>query len=47
VAALPNLAEVSIGHAIIADALTFGLAETVRLFREAIGDVEPAKVRTA
>ncbi len=39
VAALPNLKEVSIGHAIIADALTLGLAETVRLFREAIGDV--------
>lgn len=38
VAAMPNLAEVSIGHAIIADALTFGMAETVRLFREAIGD---------
>ncbi len=37
-AALPNLAEVSIGHAIIADALTFGMAETVRLFREAIDD---------
>lgn len=36
VAALPNLAEVSIGHAITADALTFGLAETVRLFRKAI-----------
>lgn len=39
VAALPNLAEVSIGHAIIADALTFGLAETVRQFRHAIGDL--------
>jgi pyridoxine 5-phosphate synthase len=39
VAALPNLAEVSIGHAIIADALTFGLAETVRMFRHAIGDL--------
>ena len=38
VAALPNLAEVSIGHAIIADALTFGMAETVRLFRAAIGN---------
>jgi pyridoxine 5-phosphate synthase len=38
VSALPNLAEVSIGHAIIADALTYGMAETVRLFREAIGD---------
>ena len=38
VAALPNLAEVSIGHAIVADALTFGMAETVRMFRDAIGD---------
>jgi pyridoxine 5-phosphate synthase len=47
VAALPNLAEVSIGHAIISDALTFGMAETVRLFREAIGDVDVAARRTA
>ena len=39
VASLPNLKEVSIGHAIIADAMEFGLAETVRLFREAINDV--------
>jgi pyridoxine 5-phosphate synthase len=38
VGALPNLVEVSIGHAIISDALTFGMAETVRLFRHAIGD---------
>ena len=38
VAALPNLAEVSIGHAVIADALTFGMAEAVRGFRRAIGD---------
>jgi pyridoxine 5-phosphate synthase len=38
VAALPNLMEVSIGHAVIADALTMGLAETVRQFRQAIGD---------
>jgi pyridoxine 5-phosphate synthase len=38
VAALPNLLEVSIGHAITADALTFGMAETVRQFRHAIGD---------
>ncbi len=38
VRALPHLAEVSIGHAIIADALTFGMAETVRLFRAAIGN---------
>jgi pyridoxine 5-phosphate synthase len=39
VAALPNLQEVSIGHAITGDALTFGMAKTVRLFRDAIGDV--------
>ena len=38
VAALPNLKEVSIGHAIIADALSMGLAETVHQFRTAIGD---------
>lgn len=37
--ALPNLMEVSIGHAVIADAMMFGMAETVRLFREAIGDL--------
>jgi pyridoxine 5-phosphate synthase len=36
VAALPNLEEVSIGHAITADALEFGMAETVRLFNRAI-----------
>lgn len=39
VAALPNLMEVSIGHAVIADALTFGMAETVKKFRHAIGDI--------
>ncbi len=39
VKALPNLKEVSIGHAIIADALEFGLAVTVHKFREAIGDI--------
>ncbi len=38
VEALPNLQEVSIGHAITGDALTFGMAETVRLFRHAMGD---------
>jgi pyridoxine 5-phosphate synthase len=36
VSALPNLIEVSIGHAITADALSFGMAETVRLFRHAL-----------
>jgi pyridoxine 5-phosphate synthase len=30
--AIPNLAEVSIGHALIADALEFGLADTVRQY---------------
>jgi pyridoxine 5-phosphate synthase len=38
VQALPNLKEVSIGHAITADALLLGLEATVKLFREAIGD---------
>lgn len=42
VAALPNLQEVSIGHAVIADALVFGMAETVKMFRRAIGDSGPA-----
>lgn len=37
-AALPHLAEVSIGHAIVADSLTFGMGETVRLFRVACGN---------
>jgi pyridoxine 5-phosphate synthase len=38
---VPNVLEVSIGHALIADALEFGLAETVRRYRRACGD-EPA-----
>ncbi len=37
-AAIPNLAEVSIGHALIGDALTFGMAETVRMFKRACGE---------
>jgi pyridoxine 5-phosphate synthase len=36
VAGIPNLAEVSIGHALIADALEFGLADTVRQYLIAI-----------
>jgi pyridoxine 5-phosphate synthase len=36
VSALPNLLEVSIGHAITADALMFGMAETVKKFCSAI-----------
>ena len=39
VKALPNLQEVSIGHAVIADALMFGLSETVKKFRASIGDL--------
>lgn len=35
VAAVPGLLEVSIGHALIGDALEFGLAETVRRYRQA------------
>lgn len=37
IGAIPWLAEVSIGHALIADALEFGLAETVRLYLAACG----------
>ncbi len=33
VAALPHLAEVSIGHCLTADALIYGMAETVRRYR--------------
>ncbi len=36
--AVPFLAEVSIGHALTADALLFGMAETVRRYRAACGD---------
>jgi pyridoxine 5-phosphate synthase len=38
VAAIPFIQEVSIGHAVTADALIFGMAEAVRLFRAACGD---------
>lgn len=34
---IPTLAEVSIGHALTADALEFGMAETVRRYRRACG----------
>jgi pyridoxine 5-phosphate synthase len=33
---VPGVLEVSIGHALIADAIEFGLAETVRMYLEAI-----------
>ena len=38
VARLPHLAEVSIGHALIADALIYGMPETVRRYRAACGN---------
>jgi pyridoxine 5-phosphate synthase len=37
VSRIPLLAEVSIGHGLTADALEFGMAETVRRFRRACG----------
>ena len=36
-ARLPSILEVSIGHALTADALEYGMAETVRRFRRACG----------
>lgn len=36
-AAVPDLAEVSIGHALTADALIYGMADTVRRYRAACG----------
>ncbi|MEK7719812.1 MAG: pyridoxine 5'-phosphate synthase, partial [Bacteroidota bacterium] len=33
---VPNLLEVSIGHALIADALYLGLEETIRRYRECL-----------
>ncbi|WP_137137131.1 pyridoxine 5'-phosphate synthase [Rhizobium sp. FKY42] len=38
VRSIPHLAEVSIGHGLTADALEFGMAETVRRFRRACGE---------
>lgn len=38
VARIPDLAEVSIGHGLTADALEYGMAETVRRFRRACGE---------
>jgi pyridoxine 5-phosphate synthase len=35
---IPVLAEVSIGHGLTADALEYGMAETVRRFRRACGE---------
>jgi pyridoxine 5-phosphate synthase len=40
--AVPGVLEVSIGHALIADALEFGLAETVRAYQRCIASAAPA-----
>jgi pyridoxine 5-phosphate synthase len=42
-AAVPGVLEVSIGHALIADALEFGLAETVRMYLAAIRSAEATR----
>ena len=39
VARIPAMAEVSIGHGLTADALEYGMAETVRRFRRACGQI--------
>jgi len=39
---VPNVLEVSIGHALIADALEFGMAQTVRLYLDAMRRGKPA-----
>lgn len=41
--AVPGVLEVSIGHALIADALELGLAETVRNYQRCIRLAQPAK----
>jgi pyridoxine 5-phosphate synthase len=41
--AVPGVAEVSIGHALIADALEYGLGDTVHRYLRAIVDAEPAE----
>ena len=42
-AAVPGVLEVSIGHALIADALEFGLAEAVRMYLAAIRGAETTR----
>ena len=41
--AVPGVDEVSIGHALIADALEFGMADTVDRYLRAIADARPAE----
>ena len=38
VAAMPSLAEASIGHELTADALVMGFSEAVRAYKAALGD---------
>lgn len=45
-AAVPNVLEVSIGHALIADALEFGMDATVRAYLAALGAPSAAGSRT-
>ena len=42
---LPHLLEVSIGHALIADALELGLAQTVREYQRCILAAQPVGTR--
>ena len=46
-AAVPNVSEVSIGHALIADALEFGLAKAVQLYQEQIRAAATRRQRSA
>lgn len=46
-AAVPGVLEVSIGHALTADALEFGMATAVRLYQAAIRSAEAARRETA
>ena len=41
--AVPGVDEVSIGHALIADALEFGMSDTVDRYLRAIADAQPAE----
>jgi pyridoxine 5-phosphate synthase len=42
---VPGVAEVSIGHALVADALEHGLPETVRAYRRAIAEAQQGAAR--
>ena len=47
VAALPNLAEASIGHELTADALEIGFAAAVRAYKAALAGSRPSRVRAS